>query len=114
MKNIRNMYSYDSCLSNKFYNRKKSRSLCRSIAEEKLTFKDGTELGALLIAIEDGATKRKVRRIVEKRVCKEYWKARENSVVSDNKHRSAMKKYVASVMKKIFGGPMSGFHYVAA
>lgn len=115
MKNRKNNYIiYDYRRSNKFYNRKKSHSLCRSISEEKLTFKDGAELGSLLIAIEDGATKRKVRRIVEKRVCKEYWKNRGNKEITDNKHRSATKKYVSCVTKKIFGSPVKGFLYVAA
>lgn len=114
MKNIKNKIDCDYDKSGKSFNRKQTHSLCRSIAEEKLSFKEGTELGSLSIGIEDGATKRMVRRIVEKRVCKEYWKLHKNVVVSDNKHRSATKKYVSSVTRKIFGQPVRGFLYAAA
>ncbi len=98
----------------KNYNNRKTLSISRSIAEEKLNFKNGTELGFLAISMEDGATKRKVRRIVEKRVCKKYWKNRKNVSSTSNKHRSDTKRYVACVTKKIFGTSIDGFHYVAA
>ena len=114
MKNIKNHYIYGRNLASKSDNKKKSHSLCRSIAEEKLNFKDGAELGSLSIGIEDGATKRMVRRIVEKRVCKEYWKQQKRSEVSGNKHRAATKKYISSVTQKIFGQPVRGFSYLAA
>ena len=114
MKNIKNHYNYGRNLASKSDNKKKSHSLCRSIAEEKLAFKDGAELGSLSIGIEDGATKRMVRRIVEKRVCKEYWMQQKRSEVSGNKHRAATKKYVSRVTQKIFGQPVTGFSYLAA
>lgn len=113
MKNIKNNYLYGCTQAVKSYNKRKAHSLCRSIAEEELSFKDGAPLGSLSISIEDGETKRKVRRIVEKRVCKEYWKTRKNAAITDNKHRAATKKYVSSVTKKIFGEPVRGFLYVA-
>ena len=114
MKNIKNNYLYDCAQAVKSYNKRKSRSICRSIAEEKLSFKDGAELGSLSIVIEDGETKRKVRRIVEKRVCKKYWKTKKNAAILDNKHRAATKKYVSRVTRKIFGEPVIGFSYIAA
>ena len=114
MKNIKNNYLNDCVQTVKSYNKRKSHSLCRSIAEEKLSFKDGVELGSLSIGIEDGETKRKVRRIVEKRVCKEYWKTKKSSAILDNKHRAATKKYVSSVTRKIFGEPVRGFSYLVA
>lgn len=114
MKNIKNNYHYDCVQGVKSYYKRKTHSLCRSIAEEKLSFKDGVELGSLAIGIEDGETKRMVRRIVEKRVCKEYWKTKKNSAILDNKHRAATKKYVSSVTRKIFGKPVRGFSYLAA
>ena len=106
MKNIKNNYLYGCTTAAKSQNKHKSHSLCRSIAEEELAFKNGSALGSLSIANEDGETKRKVRRIVEKRVCKEYWKTRKNAVITDNKHRAATKKYVSCVTRKIFGGPV--------
>lgn len=114
MKHIKNNYLYDCAQAVKSYNRRRTHSLSRSIAEEKLSFKDGVELGSLSIGIEDGETKRKVRRIVEKRVCKEYWKTKKNSAILDNKHRAATKKSVSNVTRKIFGGPVRGFSYLAA
>ena len=67
MKNMKNSYLYGSNQAdNKSYNKRKSHSLCRSIAEERLCFKDGAPLGSLPITVEDGQTKRIVRRIVEK------------------------------------------------
>ena len=114
MKNIKNNYIYGRSLASKSDNKKKSHSLCRSIAEEKLAFKDGAELGSLSIGIEDGATKRMVRRIVEKRVCKEYWKLQKKTGDKRNKHRAATKKYISRVTQKIFGQPVVGFCYLAA
>lgn len=114
MKNLKNNYISGRWQAIKSENKKKIRSLCRSIAEEKLAFKDGVELGSLSIGIEDGATKRMVRRIVEKRVCKDYWKLRKRSAGESNKHRAATKKYVSRVTRKIFGQPVRGFLYLAA
>jgi hypothetical protein len=114
MKNIKNNYLYDCNTATKSQNRHKVHSLCRSIAEEELLFKNGAALGSLTIAIEDGKTKRTVRRIVEKRVCKEYWKSRKNAAITDNKHRAATKRYVSCVSKKIFGEPVMGFLYHVA
>lgn len=114
MKNIKNHYIYGHNLAYKSDNKKKSHSLCRAIAEEKLNFKDGAELGSLSISIEDGTTKRMVRRIVEKRVSKDYWKQQKRGCIHNNKHRAATKKYVSRVTQKIFGQPVRGFSYLAA
>lgn len=51
MKNIKNNYFISCTQATKFTNRRKAHSLCRSIAEEELTFKDGAPLGSLMIAI---------------------------------------------------------------
>ena len=114
MKNTMNDYLYGYTSADNYRNKYRAHSLSRAIAEEELSFKDGAPLGSLSIAIEDGETKRKIRRIVEKRVCKEYWKNKKNSAITDNKHRAATKKYVSSVTKKIFGGPVRGFMYNVA
>ena len=44
-----------------------------AIAEERLGFLDGKRLGDLSIGIEDNATCRKIRRIMEKRVAQNFW-----------------------------------------
>jgi hypothetical protein len=113
MKNIKTDYLYGNT-AKQAQNKHKTQSISQSIAVERLTFKDGAALGSLSIAIEDGSTKRKVRRIVEKRVCKEYWKTRKNAAITDNKHRSATKRYISCVTRIIFGEPVKGFLYPAA
>lgn len=111
MKNIKNNYLCNDTSTVKFQNKHKAHSLSRAIAEEELTFKSGTALGSLSIAIENGDTKRKVRRIVEKRVYKKYWKVRKNTSIIDNRHRATTKRYVSCVTRKVFGEPISGFLY---
>lgn len=111
---MKNTYLYSSNQAvNKSYNKRMSHSLCRSIAEERLIFKDGVPLGSLPITVEDGQTKRIVRRIVEKRVCQEYWKNRKDSDAVDGKHHAATKKYMSSVTRKIFGEHISEYSYDA-
>lgn len=111
MKKIKKNYIYDRAETVKS-NRQKTFNLSRSIAEEHLSFREGTELGSLSIAIEDGYTKRKIRRIIEKRVNQDYWSHVSDSRSFDNKHRAASKKYVSKVTRKIFGEPLTGFvHY---
>lgn len=110
MKKIKKNYIYDRAETVKS-NRQKMFDLSRSIAEERLSFRDGTELGSLSIAIEDGYTKRKIRRIVEKRVNQDYWNHVNDSRTFDNKHRAASKKYVSKVTRKIFGEPLTGFSH---
>lgn len=92
-------------------NKRKNHSVSRSISEEHLDFKGGIQLGDLSIAIESGSTKRKVRRILEKRVNQDYWSHVRNAQVRDNRHRASSKKYVSSVTRKIFGGPVTGYEY---
>jgi len=113
MKKIKRNYIYDREETIKS-NRQNTFNLSRSIAEERLSFRDGTELGSLSIAIEDGYTKRKIRRIVEKRVNQDYWSHVNDSRTFDNKHRAASKKYVSKVTRKIFGEPLTGFVHHAA
>lgn len=92
-------------------NKRKNHSVSRSISEERLDFKGGIQLGDLSIAIESGSTKRKVRRILEKRVNQDYWSHVRNGQVRGNRHRASSKKYVSSVTRKIFGGPVTGYEY---
>lgn len=91
--------------------KRKNHSVSKSISEERLDFKGGILLGDLSIAIESGSTKRKVRRILEKRVNQDYWSHVRNSQVRDNRYRASSKKYVSSVTRKIFGGPVTGYEY---
>lgn len=87
----------------KAYNQKKARTLSHSIADEKLMFKDGASLGSLSLDDETGETKRKIRRIVEKRVCKDYWKSQKAAGEDSNRDRAATRRNVSRTTKRIFG-----------
>ena len=58
----------------KYCESKHIKNQTRKISSERLNFKDGVALGDVDIFIDGGKTRKKVRRIVEKRVCQGYWK----------------------------------------
>ena len=74
-----------------------------AISAERLQFKDGKSLGDLNLLIEDATTVRKVRRIVEKRVCQSYWVHRPTRDCGGNYSRYATKRRVANQLKNIYG-----------
>ena len=84
----------------------------RSLSEERLAFRGGEPLGDVSIGIESGRTLRKVRRIVEKRVCQDYWN---NGRSGRNTARSryAMKHRVSNHLRNIYGFVPTGFRYAA-
>ena len=84
----------------------------RSLSEERLAFRDGERLGDISIGIEGGQTLRKVRRIIEKRVCQDYWNQRESGR-STARNRYAMKHRVSNHLRNIYGFVPTGFRYVA-
>jgi len=95
------------------YERKKLHTLSHSIAEERLNFKEGITLGTLSIATEDGKTRRKVRRIVEKRVSTRYWRERKNfSAVVSNRDRATVRRRVSNVTENIYGQQLNGFSFL--
>lgn len=85
-------------------NLKLSKSLIKSISEERLYFKGGIPIGDLSISDENNNTKRKIRRIIEKRVNQSYWSSHHNRNTKDNHHRSSSKMYLARVTNNIFDG----------
>lgn len=76
--------------------------LSRAIASERLAFLDGAEIGSLILTDEAGETRRKVRRIVEKRVCQTYWKNHPRKVSYTNKPRSVTNRMVSDVKRSIW------------
>ena len=94
-------------LSEKKYIKKQSAAL----AEERLAFLDGERLGDLSIRIECNATCRKVRRIMEKRVCQEYWRTHDGTGGNGDRHR--MRRHLTNHMKNIYGCVPEGFRYCA-
>lgn len=87
------------------------RSKTRAISAERLSFKGGRRLGDLSIGIEDNATLRKVRRIVEKRVSQDYF--RNHPHVRGNA-RHATKRIAYNTFKNIYGFVPDGFTYCCA
>ncbi len=71
---------------------KRYQSTTKKLYTEKLRFKDGKCLKDIDISIEDGATSRKVRRIVEKRMCQAYHRQHKNSSRIDGHDRHYMKR----------------------
>lgn len=91
----------------KKYIRKQSKALSR----EKLSFMDGTCLGDVDIFIESNATVRKVRRIMEKRICQDYW--RTHKVSRGNGDRQRLRDRMTDYMTFIYGRVPEGFRYCA-
>ena len=84
----------------------------RSLSEERLAFRNGERLGDVSISIESGKTLRKVRRIVEKRVCHDYWNQRDSGR-NTARNRYAMKHRVSNHLRNIYGFVPTGLQYAA-
>lgn len=82
-----------------------------ALSGEKLSFLDGRRLGDVDIRIESNATIRKVRRIMEKRICQDYW--RTHSGGRGNGDRQRMRQRMTTSMEKIYGLVPEGFRYCA-
>ena len=87
------------------------KNISESLSGERLGFMDGRRLGDIDIFIEDNATVRKVRRILEKRVCQEYWRTRGGN--GGNGDRQRMRQHVSNQFRNIYGGVPSGVRYCA-
>ena len=84
----------------------------RSLSEERLAFRNGERLGDVSIGIESGKTLRKVRRIIEKRVCQDYWNhGRSGRKTAGNRY--SMKRRVSNHLRNIYGFVPTGFRYAA-
>ena len=95
-----------------YKDKKYIRRQSRYLSEEMLAFRDGERLGDVSIGIESGKTLRKVRRIIEKRVCQDYWNQRESGG-DTARNRYAMKHRVSNHLRNIYGFVPTGFLYVA-
>lgn len=82
-----------------------------SLSDLRLSFLGGTRLGDVDIFIENNATVRKVRRIMEKRICQRYWSRHDATL--DNGDRQRMRRRMTNHMIDIYGGVPEGFHYCA-
>ena len=95
-----------------YKDKKYIRRQSRSLSEERLAFRGGERLGDVSISIESGKTLRKVRRIIEKRVCQDYWN-NGRSGRDTARNRYAMKHRVSNHLRNIYGFVPTGFRYVA-
>lgn len=84
-----------------------------AIAEERLGFLDGKRLGDLSIGIEDNATCRKIRRIMEKRVAQNFWRNASYGKKQGNGARYETRHHVSNHFRNIFGEVPKGFRYAA-
>lgn len=82
-------------------NRKDIRRQSDTLSREALRFSDGQTLGEIAFASTDGDTSRKIRRIIEKRVCQEFWKSRDRDS-DDNFARFNTKHFVSNHMKNLY------------
>lgn len=85
-----------------YRNQKHIHNQSLSLAGEQLDFLNGVALGDVDIFVESGETRRKVRRIIEKRVCQEMHRKGKSS--ASNWGRYQGKRRVANQFKNIFGG----------
>ena len=86
-----------------FKNQKHIQKQSTALAEEQLAFLDGVALGDIDIFSQSGETCRKVRRIVEKRVCQEMHR-KHSRKYEDNWTRFNGKRRVTNQLKNIYGG----------
>ena len=84
-----------------------------AIAEERLGFLDGKRLGDLSIGIEDNATCRKIRRIMEKRVAQNFWSNASRRRRRGNGARYETRHHLSNHFRNIFGEVPKGFRYAA-
>lgn len=74
---------------------KRFASTTKKLYNEKLRFKNGEFLCNIDISLEDGKTSRKVRRIVEKRMCQAYYKLNKTYNKEDNCTRHYIKRAIS-------------------
>jgi hypothetical protein len=89
------------------------KSQTHNLANERLAFRDGERLGDVSILIEDNATCRKIRRIMEKRVCQTFWKNSSKGKRAGNRARYETRHQVSNHFKNIYGAVPVGFQYYA-
>ena len=85
----------------------------RTLAHERLEFLNGEKLGNVSIRIEDNATCRKIRRIMEKRIAQSFWQNPVRSKHKGNGARYETRHQVSNHFKNIYGVVPECFRYCA-
>lgn len=102
----------DSANAYRFSEKKHIRRQTAALASERIAFLDVESLGDIDVYGEDGDTRRKVRRIVEKRVCQSLYR-QSRAGVCDNYGRYNEKHRVSNHLKNLYGGFPSSYDYAA-
>ena len=100
-------------LRTRFSERKFIKRQSDAIAEERLSFLDGARLGDLSMGIEDNATRRKVRRIMEKKVAQRFYRNADFYRLEGNRVRYETRHNLKNHMKNIFGFVPEGYRFAA-
>jgi len=69
-------------------------SLSKTLANERLSFKNNEELKNINLSEENGNTRRKIQRIIEKRISQNYWKGRKGCHSLSNRERTIVRREV--------------------
>ena len=85
----------------------------RKLSEERIDFLGGKRLGEVSIGIEDNASCRKIRRIIEKRTAQQLKKNKKADKLTGNATRYNTRRNVSNQFKNLFGQVPAGFHYCA-
>jgi len=104
---MRQNHPYSALMRPLFKNQKHIHNQSTSLAGEQLAFLGGKALGDIDIFTESGETQRKVRRIIEKRVCQDMH--RKGRVNRDNFSRINGRRRVSNQLRNIFGDMPSTF-----
>lgn len=84
-----------------------------AFGNEKLSFKDGMNLGDLDIYNESGETRRKVRRIIEKRICQDLYRRSKAASKDNNYGRYNEKHRLSNSLKNLYGAYPSSDEFAA-
>jgi hypothetical protein len=87
----------------RFCDRKHILRRTNALASERLAFRDGTMLGDVDIRNEKGSTVRKVRRIIEKRVCQHLYRNNKGASAGDNYGRYNERHRITNSLKNLYG-----------
>lgn len=99
--------------ASRFFEKRYIKGQSQKLTDEKLKFMDCSRLGGLSICIEDNATCRKVRRIMEKRVAQEFWKNSSGAKRVGNRPRFEMRHQLTNHFLNNFEAVPQGFRYAA-
>ena len=78
--------------------------LSDALGAEQLRFKGNVTVSEIDLCKEDGVTVRKLRRIVEKRVCQDFWSTHRGELHSDAWGKSRMKREAARQLGRVCDG----------